>query len=133
MSYVNNASQFRFPLALQILFAFVSFIGVVFLPESPRWLLAHDKHEEARHILWALELNAKSIDETNPVIDREMAEIQHAIALEHQAAAGTNGLLACFKNGEQKFLYRTLLGIGAQCQQQLSGINLITYVSCDKL
>ncbi|KAL3418412.1 MFS sugar transporter [Phlyctema vagabunda] len=111
MSYVNNEAQFRFPLALQILFAIVTFFGILILPESPRWLLNHDKHEEARHILWALEHDAKSIQETNPVIDREMAEIQHAIAIERQAAAGTNGLLACFKNGPQKFFYRSMFSL----------------------
>lgn len=34
-----------------------------------------------------------------------------------------------FKNGPQKFLHRTLLGMGGQMMQQLSGVNLITYVS----
>jgi hypothetical protein len=81
-----NAAQFRFPLALQIVFAIVSLAGILVLPESPRWLLAHDKHEEARHILWALEPNAKSIEASDPAIDREMAEIQHAIYEEKAAA-----------------------------------------------
>ncbi|RDW91960.1 MFS sugar transporter-like protein [Coleophoma crateriformis] len=127
MSYVNNQAQFRFPIALQIVFAVLAFIGVLLLPESPRWLMAHDQHAEARHILWALELDANSIDEMGPEIDREMAEIQHAITLEREAAAGANGLMTCFKNGEQKFFLRTMLGIGGQFMQQLSGINLITY------
>lgn len=35
--------------------------------------------------------------------------------------------MAIFKNGPQRFLHRTLLGIGGQFMQQLSGINLITY------
>jgi hypothetical protein len=38
MSYVKNEAQFRFPLALQILFAIVTFLGVMCLPESPRWV-----------------------------------------------------------------------------------------------
>lgn len=38
MSYVTNEAQFRFPLALQILFAIVTFFGVMCLPESPRWV-----------------------------------------------------------------------------------------------
>lgn len=129
MSYVKSEAQFRFPLALQIAFSIVTFIGIIVLPESPRWLLAHDQHEEARHILWALEPNAKEISESTPSIDKEMAEIQHAIAEEQLAAQGTNSRLALFKNGPQRFLHRTLLGIGGQFMQQLSGINLITYVS----
>lgn len=128
-SYVNSAAQFRVPLALQIVFAIITFAGIIVLPESPRWLLAHDKHEEARHILWALEHNAKSIDPSNEVIQHEMAEIQHAIYEERAAAAGAGGKRALLKNGPQRFLHRTLLGIGGQFMQQLSGINLITYVS----
>jgi len=38
MSYVKNEAQFRFPIALQILFAVVTFFGVICLPESPRWV-----------------------------------------------------------------------------------------------
>jgi hypothetical protein len=36
-SYIDSAAQFRFPLALQILFALVTALNLVFLPESPRW------------------------------------------------------------------------------------------------
>lgn len=38
MSYVMNDAQFRFPIALQILFAIITLIGVLVLPESPRWV-----------------------------------------------------------------------------------------------
>ncbi|KAG4423181.1 hypothetical protein IFR04_003679 [Cadophora malorum] len=126
-SFVNSAAQFRVPLALQIVFAVITFAGIIVLPESPRWLLAHDKHEEARHILWALELDAKSIESTDPKVQKQMAEIQHAIYEERAAAEGAGGKRAIMKNGPQRFLHRTLLGIGSQFMQQLSGINLITY------
>lgn len=36
-SFVQNEAQFRFPLALQILFAIVTAFNLLFLPESPRW------------------------------------------------------------------------------------------------
>lgn len=38
MSYVDNEAQFRFPIALQILFAIITLLGVIALPESPRWV-----------------------------------------------------------------------------------------------
>lgn len=128
MSYVSNDAQFRFPLALQILFALVTFLGILVLPESPRWLIAHDRHDEAKHILWAVEKDATSITENEPKLERNLAEIQAAIR-EEREAANTGSFKMMFKNGDQKFLYRTLLGIGGQFMQQLSGINLITYVS----
>ncbi|OBR02317.1 Hexose transporter [Colletotrichum higginsianum IMI 349063] len=126
MSFIANDAQFRFPLALQILFAVVTFLGVLVLPESPRWLIAHDRHDEARHVLWAVERDARSISETEPKLERNLAEIQAAIREEREAAnAGSFRMM--FKNGDQKFFYRTMLGIGGQFMQQLSGINLITY------
>ncbi|KAM5354457.1 hypothetical protein ACJ41O_001106 [Fusarium nematophilum] len=128
MSYVNNDAQFRFPLALQILFAIMTFAGILVLPESPRWLIAHDRHDEAREILWAVRRDAASIGKDDPSVSRNMAEIQDAIREEREAAQA-GSFRAMLKNGEQKFLYRTLLGIGGQFAQQLSGINLITYAS----
>ncbi|OBT85653.1 hypothetical protein VE02_05802 [Pseudogymnoascus sp. 03VT05] len=125
-SYVNSAAQFRVPLALQIVFAFVTFAGILFLPESPRWLIAHERHSEARHILWALEMDPNSIIESDPAINKQISEIQNAVNEERAATEGRSKT-ALLKNGPQKFRHRVLLGIGGQFMQQLSGINLITY------
>ena len=118
MSYVKNDSQFRFPIALQIVFAIITFIGVAGLPESPRWLVAHDQHEKARQILWTVQRDAKSMSQDDPRLSRTMAEIQGAIREEREAAQ-TGSFKAMLKNGEQKFMYRTLLGIGGQFMQQV--------------
>ncbi|KAF2176833.1 general substrate transporter [Zopfia rhizophila CBS 207.26] len=126
MSFVSSDAQFRFPLALQILFAIVTFLGICSLPESPRWLIAHDRNDEARHVLWAVERNARRLDINDEMLTRDLAEIQRAITEEREAAAG-GSFKAMLKNGEQRFFYRTMLGIGGQFMQQLSGINLITY------
>lgn len=118
MSYVKNDSQFRFPLALQILFAIITVIGIAALPESPRWLVAHDHHEKARHVLWAVQPDAKSISKDDPRLSRKISEIQAAIQAEREAAQ-TGSFKAMLKNGEQRFLHRTLLGIGGQFMQQV--------------
>ncbi|KAF4494592.1 sugar transporter [Fusarium agapanthi] len=126
MSYVSSDAQFRFPLAFQIFFAILTFIGIILLPESPRWLINHDLHDEAREVLWAVRRDAKSISKEDETVSHAIAEIQHAIN-EDREAAQTSSFKAMWKNGEQKFLYRTILGIGGQFMQQLPGINLITY------
>jgi sugar porter (SP) family MFS transporter len=126
MSYVNNEAQFRFPIAFQIFFALLTMSMIAFLPESPRWLIAHDRSDEARTVLWRLQNNASSTPKDNTTINTEMHEIEHALQ-EEKAAAGGTTFLAVFKSGPQKFRRRTLLGIGGQFMQQLSGINLITY------
>lgn len=38
LSFVASEAQFRFPLALQALFALITFTGILVLPESPRWV-----------------------------------------------------------------------------------------------
>lgn len=70
-----------------------------------------------------LDLQSKTDEDA---INKEMVEIQSAIDEERRAAHGSS-YKALLKNGEQKFFYRTMLGIGGQFMQQLSGINLITY------
>ncbi|KAK2044670.1 general substrate transporter [Colletotrichum somersetense] len=122
MSFVANDAQFRFPLALQILFAVVTFFGVLVLPESPRWLIAHDRHDEARHILWAVEKDARSITEAEPKLERNLAEIQAAIR-EEREAANAGSFRAMFKNGDQKFFYRTMLGYAPVIFQESVGMS----------
>lgn len=89
-------------------------------------LVAHDRFDEARHILWSVDRHAKSITEHEPRITLELNEIKRAVDEEREAAKGQTAS-AILKNGPQKFFYRTMLGIGGQFMQQISGINLITY------
>jgi hypothetical protein len=91
-------------------------------------LLAHDDVDGARHVLLALQPNANSADAKHEVVREEIADIQHAVD-EERAAADGGSFKAIFKNGPQKFFYRTMLGVGGQFMQQISGINLITYVT----
>lgn len=58
----------------------------------------------------------------------DVTEISRAVEEEQEASSGGSFKLL-FQNNKQRFLYRTLLGMGGQAMQQLSGINLITYVS----
>ncbi|EXJ91913.1 hypothetical protein A1O3_00463 [Capronia epimyces CBS 606.96] len=126
MSYVTSEAQFRFPIGFQIVFALITIALMLVLPESPRWLIAHGRSQEARNILWRLQGDVTSISPNNPIIDTELREIEHALN-EEREAAGSTSFLALFKSSPQRFRRRTLLGIGGQFMQQLSGINLITY------
>jgi MFS family permease len=60
LSFVPGSIQWRLPLALQFIFIFVLFVTVPWLPESPRWLIAHNQEKEAIQIL--ADLDDKPID-----------------------------------------------------------------------
>lgn len=54
----------------------------------------------------------------------------HRRAIIEERQASSEGLLKMvLKNGPQRFLHQTLLGMCGQMMQQKSGVNLITYVS----
>ena len=142
MSYVDSGAQWRFPIALQVFFALSTIAIVSFLPEAPRWLLSHDRDDEAEEILARIHAH-----EDQTVIERERLEIIAAIAEERaaQQIVGQKGwacsilfrrrslrlsfspISTIFTNGEQRFFYRTMLGVAGMIMQQLTGINLITY------
>lgn len=83
-SYVDSGAQWRFPIALQAVFALSTVLLVSFLPETPRWLLSHDRSEEAMEILQRIHAQ-----EGIEVIDKERLEILTGIAQERLAQEHT--------------------------------------------
>ncbi|PGH23223.1 hypothetical protein AJ80_02639 [Polytolypa hystricis UAMH7299] len=60
------------PLALQLAPAVVLGAGILFMPFSPRWLVHHDREEEARDVLASL----RGLDRDHPLIELEFLEIK---------------------------------------------------------
>ena len=50
-SKIEGTQSWRIPLWLQMVFAGTVLICSPFLPETPRWLIANDRHEEALDIM----------------------------------------------------------------------------------
>lgn len=50
IKYTSEAS-WRIPVAMQAAMPIIQFLGIWFLPESPRWLCANNRYEEAFEVL----------------------------------------------------------------------------------
>jgi len=119
-SYANGPVAWRFPLAFQFIFIFILFGTVPWLPESPRWLIAHDQVEEAEQII--ADLEAKDLDDAYVVT--ESKEIQWAVQYERENGVSWADLLRGRSGKGTATVRRLLLGAGAEAMQQLAGINV---------
>jgi MFS family permease len=80
---MSGTGSFRIPLALQALPSLVNLIFVWFISESPRWLVANGREDEAWQLLVKLHGNG---DETDPVVIAEYAEITSTLEEEKKLA-----------------------------------------------
>ncbi|ETS79393.1 hypothetical protein PFICI_09246 [Pestalotiopsis fici W106-1] len=123
LSFAGGAIAWRLPLALQFLFLIVLFGTVPWLPESPRWLIAHGREDEAMVILADLENKTPA----DAVIIAARNEIAYSVRYERENAIRWRDLARGHADGGTKTVRRLLLGIGSQAMQQFGGINIMSY------
>ena len=73
---LNSSLSWRLPLILQLVPSVVVIIFSLFLPESPRWLVANERYEEAKALL--VKYHAAG-DEKSLLVTLEMAEMRASI------------------------------------------------------
>lgn len=117
----TNSGSYRIPIAIQFAWAIVLAIGMLILPESPRWHVKKGRTEDAARAL--ARLNGTDMDD--PLVRSELADIQTNLDVEMSHGKAT--YLDCFRMGERKQLLRTATGMALQGWQQLTGINFIFY------
>jgi SP family galactose:H+ symporter-like MFS transporter len=110
MATSNEA--WRLMLGMIALPALVMFFGVLFLPESPRWLVLNGMKEKASAVFKKLHLDEAEI----------AAEIRE---IEESTKIPQKGWSLFLENAH--FRKAVFLGVGLQIVQQLTGINVIMY------
>ena len=111
----------RFPIALQALFAIAVLLTILRLPESPRWLAAKDRLSEAESVIARLE----NEDAESKTVQKSLTIITDALELERTSSGSTNP----FAINHTKNLQRTLLAVVLNMFAQMGGLNLITFYS----
>lgn len=115
----TSSLQWRFPLAVQALPAVLLCIGLFWLPESPRHLIATDRSDEGMAVLKRLHFDGSNDD----WIQSEFAEIR--MTIEAEKATIADGWLVMFKVPQWR--RRLMLGTLVQVFTQFTGINVIGY------
>ena len=109
-SALAGAEAWRWMIALAVIPSMLLFLGMLFMPETPRWLVSKDRDEEAREVL------RRTRDET--AVEAEMSDIKR---VEGQEEGGLGELLASWVRPA------LLVGMGLAIFQQIIGINTIIY------
>ena len=122
-SYGPDNLVWRFPIAFQIIFGLFVSVGSIFLPESPRWLLTHERYEEAERVIAALRGYEVSSEETK----LEKAVIMDSIRASGFVGRKTTPFKALFTNGKTQHFRRMMLGASSQLMQQVGGCNAVIY------
>ncbi|XP_077400035.1 proton myo-inositol cotransporter-like isoform X2 [Vanacampus margaritifer] len=118
-SYVQR-DGWRYMLGLSVVPAMLQFVGFLFLPESPRWLIQRGLTQKARRVLSQIRGNQN--------IDEEYDSIKNSIEEEEKDGRGDGPLI--WRMLTYPPTRRALLvGCGLQMFQQLSGINTVMYYS----
>ncbi|CAI7619279.1 unnamed protein product [Penicillium bialowiezense] len=115
----EGTSQWRIPVAIQLVPAGLMLVGLFFLKESPRWLMKKGRSEEALDSLAYI----RNEPETSEAVRLEFAEITAAIHEENQATEGMTWK-ECLKPTNR---YRFFLAFVLMLSQQFSGTNSIGY------
>lgn len=118
-SHIDGVASFRISWGIQIVPGLILFLGLFFIPESPRWLAKNGYWDEAEQIV--ADINAKGNRE-DPDVIIEVQEIKDQLLLEENVKAFTFAKLF-----SKKYLPRTITALFAQIWQQMTGMNVMMY------
>ncbi|CAD0049679.1 unnamed protein product, partial [Aureobasidium pullulans] len=117
-THTGNSREWRIPLGCQLVPAI--FLGglIMFFPESPRWLCAHDRADEGLQVLAQLHAHGDTSDSrvrADPVTDSR------------RKVAKSIGYFDLFRGWPN--LRRTILVMAIQASCQMTGVSAIQYFS----
>ncbi|QKX56093.1 uncharacterized protein TRUGW13939_03193 [Talaromyces rugulosus] len=117
----NNSVNWRFPIAFQGLFGIIITSCILFLPESPRWLVRKDRMESAARVLAQLE----DADGDSEAVAQGLDSIRQSLQDDQGSERSHNP----FAFNETRNFNRTMVAIAVNVIAQMTGVNVITFYS----
>ncbi|KAJ5462371.1 hypothetical protein N7530_010576 [Penicillium desertorum] len=114
----DDTGSYRIPIAVQFAWAIILVVGMLILPETPRFLIKQDRYEEATKSLARL----RRMEVNDPAVVAELAEIQ--ANHDYEMSLGKASYLEIVRGTLGK---RLATGCAVQGLQQLAGVNFIFY------
>jgi sugar porter (SP) family MFS transporter len=122
-NFVPTEASWRVPALIQALPSVVQLAFIWWVPESPRFLMAKDRHEEALAILAKYHANG---NENHPTVQFEYREIKETIRLEMESKKNSSYLDFCKTKGNR---YRLAVLVSLGIFSQWSGNGIISNYS----
>lgn len=122
----DSSASWRIVVGLGIAFSLPLGLGILLVPESPRWLAARSNWDAARVSM--ARLRGLKNDPHHDLVEDDMREMR--TILEKERRVGVGSWTECIipkKNGVPKQVYRTVLGISIHFLQQWTGVNYFFY------
>ena len=116
-SYGPPDLTWRFPIAFQIIFSLTISIPMVFLPESPRWLLSHGRVGDADKVIAAL----RGYETTSEATILERNLIVDSLRASGGFGQKSTPIKLLFTHGKTQHFRRMMLGASSQLMQQIGG------------
>jgi len=117
----SSSWGWRLPSLFQILLPVVALPGFILCPESPRWLVAQGRTEEARKIISTYHAGG---DDNAPLLNYEMLEIETAITAEKTAKHSSSYADMSRTKGNR---WRLAISVSLAIFSQWSGNGVVSY------
>jgi len=106
--FLNTEWSWRIPALLQALPSVIQLSFIYWVPESPRYLIAKDKHEQALNILGKYHANGNN---NHPTVQFEYQEIKETIRLEYESKSNSS-YLDFFRTKGNRYRLAVLISLG---------------------
>lgn len=117
---IDSSASYRIPIGIQLVWSLILGIGMIFMPETPRFFISKGDNENAMKSLVRL----RKLPADHPEMIDELKDIKAAYDFESEFGKSSWRQVFSHKNHQLKRLFT---GVFIQAFQQLTGVNFIFY------